>query len=78
MPGLDFHELKHRAIQWMIDPVADGGLGLDSATAAEIIGHDDGGYLISTVSDGHSLARRRLWRPISDAKARTTTPRLGT
>ncbi len=49
MPGLDFYELKHRAIQWMIDPVADGGLGLDSATAAEIIGHDDGGYLISTV-----------------------------
>jgi integrase len=49
MPGLDFYELKHRAIQWMIDPVADGGLGLDPATAAEIIGHDDGGYLISTV-----------------------------
>ncbi|HTA05875.1 MAG TPA: tyrosine-type recombinase/integrase [Solirubrobacteraceae bacterium] len=49
MPGVDFYELKHRAIQWMVDPVADGGLGLDPATAAEIIGHDDGGYLISTV-----------------------------
>jgi hypothetical protein len=33
----------------MIDPVADGGLGLDPATVAEIVGHDDGGYLISTV-----------------------------
>jgi integrase len=49
MPGQHFYELKHRAIQWMIDPVADGGLGLDPATVAEIIGHDDGGYLISTV-----------------------------
>jgi hypothetical protein len=49
MPGQDFYELKHRAIQWMVDPVADGGLGLDPATAAEIVGHDDGGYLIATV-----------------------------
>ncbi|MBA3807029.1 MAG: tyrosine-type recombinase/integrase [Solirubrobacterales bacterium] len=49
MPNQQFYELKHRAIQWMIDPVADGGLGLDPATVAEIIGHDDGGYLISTV-----------------------------
>lgn len=49
MPGLDFYELKHRAIQWMVDPVEDGGLGLDPATAAEIVGHDDGGYLIATV-----------------------------
>jgi integrase len=49
MPGQDFYELKHRAIQWMVDPVEDGGLGLDPATAAEIVGHDDGGYLIATV-----------------------------
>lgn len=49
MPDQDFYELKHRAIQWMIDPVEDGGLGLDNATAAEIIGHNDGGYLIATV-----------------------------
>jgi hypothetical protein len=49
MPGQDFYELKHRAIQWMVDPIADGGLGLDPATAAEIVGHDDGGYLIATV-----------------------------
>jgi hypothetical protein len=49
MPDQQFYELKHRAIQWMVDPVADGGLGLGPATVAEIIGHDDGGYLISTV-----------------------------
>lgn len=47
-PG-EFYELKHRAIQWMVDPVEDGGLGLDPATAAEMVGHDDGGYLIATV-----------------------------
>ena len=29
MPGQEFYELKHRAIQWMVDPVDDGGLGLD-------------------------------------------------
>jgi integrase len=49
MPGQEFYELKHRAIQWMVDPVEDGGLGLDPATAAEMVGHDDGGYLIATV-----------------------------
>ncbi|MDE3133378.1 MAG: hypothetical protein KGL15_04870 [Acidobacteriota bacterium] len=49
MPAQDFYELKHRAIQWMIDPVADGGLGLDAATVAYMVGHDDGGHLISTV-----------------------------
>jgi len=49
MPGQDFYELKHRAIQWMVDPIEDGGLGLDPATAAEMVGHDDGGYLIATV-----------------------------
>jgi integrase len=77
MPGQDFYELKHRAIQWMVDPVADGGLGLDAATAAEMVGHDDGGYLISTVytklGQRRALARTRLaieplresWRPIS-------------
>jgi hypothetical protein len=51
MPGQDFYELKHRAIQWMVDPVEDGGLGLglDPATAAAMVGHEDGGYLIATV-----------------------------
>jgi integrase len=57
MPGQEFYELKHRAIQWMVDPVEDGGLGLDSATVAEMVGHDDGGYLISTVYT--KLGRRR-------------------
>lgn len=57
MPGQDFYELKHRAIQWMVDPVEDGGLGLDPATAAEMVGHDDGGYLIATVYT--KLAQRR-------------------
>jgi hypothetical protein len=45
MPGQEFYEFKHRAIQWMVDPVEDGGLGLDPATAAEMVGHDDSGYL---------------------------------
>jgi integrase len=27
MPGQAFYELRHRAIQWMIDPTNDGGLG---------------------------------------------------
>jgi integrase len=49
MPAQEFYELKHRAIQWMVDPIEDGGLGLDPATAAEMVGHDDGGYLIATV-----------------------------
>jgi integrase len=57
MPGQDFYELKHRAIQWMVDPIEDGGLGLDPATAAAMVGHDDGGYLIATVYT--KLAERR-------------------
>ena len=57
MPTLEFYELKHRALQWMIDPVEDGGLGLDSATAALMAGHDDGGWLIANVYT--KLAERR-------------------
>jgi hypothetical protein len=49
MPEQEFYELKHRAITWFIDPVDEGGLGLDFATAAEMVGHDDGGFLIATV-----------------------------
>jgi integrase len=49
LPDQDFYELKHRAIQWMVDPVEDGGLGLDPPTVATMVGHDDGGYLIATV-----------------------------
>jgi hypothetical protein len=43
--------------QWMVDPVEDGGLDLDPATAAAMVGHDDGGYLIATVYT--QLAQRR-------------------
>jgi integrase len=57
MPRQEFYELKHRAIQWMVDPIDDGGLGLDPPTVAEMVGHDDGGYLISTVYT--KLAQRR-------------------
>jgi integrase len=46
MPGLEFYELRHRAIQWMIDPPHNDGLGLDIQTAAYIAGHQDGGYLV--------------------------------
>jgi hypothetical protein len=60
MPGQEFYELKHRAIQWMIDPVDDGGLGLDPQTVAKMVGHDDGGYLISTV-----------YTKLADQRART-------
>jgi hypothetical protein len=34
MPDQDFYELKHCAIQWMVDPVEHGGLGLDPPTVA--------------------------------------------
>jgi hypothetical protein len=57
MPGQDFYELKHREIQWMVDPVDDGGLGLDPATAAAMVGHDDGDYRIAAVYT--KLAERR-------------------
>jgi hypothetical protein len=66
MPGQEFYELKHRAIQWMIDPVDDGGLGLDPQTVATMVGHDDGGYLISTVytklseKRAHARAQRAM------------------
>jgi integrase len=59
MPGQEFYELKHRAIQWMVDPVEDGGLGLDAATVALIVGHDDGGFLISTTYTKLSKKRAR-------------------
>jgi len=57
MPRQDFYELKDRAIQWMIDPVEDGGLGVDHATAAAMVGREDGGFLIATVYS--KLAQRR-------------------
>lgn len=63
MPGLEFYELRHRAIQWMIDPPNDGGLGLDIQTTAHIAGHRDGGYLVcstySKLAEHRALARTR-------------------
>jgi integrase len=63
MPGLEFYELRHRAIQWMIDPPDDGGLGLDIQSTARIAGHHDGGYLIcstySKLAEHRALARTR-------------------
>lgn len=67
MPDQDFYELKHRAIQWMVDPVSDGGLGLDPATVAEMVGHDDGGYLIATVYT--KLGQRRALARVQQAMA---------
>ncbi len=80
MPGQEFYELKHRAIQWMVDPIEDGGLGLDAATAALIVGHDDGGYLISTVYTklSQKRARERTKRALAEYEARKAAeqPRL--
>jgi integrase len=83
MPGQQFYELKHRAIQWMVDPVSDGGLGLDPATAAEMVGHDDGGYLIATVYTklGQRRAIARAQRAMDEYRQRrdsadTEPPRL--
>jgi integrase len=72
MPGLEFYSLKHRAIQWMVDPVEDGGLGLDPKTAAVIVGHEDGGYLISTVYTklSEKRARERARRAMAEHEKR--------
>jgi integrase len=63
MPGLEFYEHRHRAIQWMIDPPHDGGLGLDIQSTAHIAGHHDGGYLVcntySKLAEHRALARAR-------------------
>jgi hypothetical protein len=63
MPGLEFYELRHRAIQWMIDPPHDGGLGLDIQSTAHIAGHHAGGYLVcstySKLAQHRAIARAR-------------------
>lgn len=54
-PGVQFGvqcERNSRALRRI-----HGGLGLDPATAAAMVGHDDGGYLIATVYT--KLAQRR-------------------
>jgi hypothetical protein len=61
MSGLEFYEMRHRAIQWMIDPPHDGGLGLDIQSTAHIAGHRDGGYLVcstySKLAEHRAIAR---------------------
>jgi integrase len=76
LPGQEFYELKHRAIQWMVDPIEDRGLGLDPATVAEIVGHDDGGYLIATVYTklGRRRALERAQRAMKEYERRHTPP----
>jgi integrase len=76
LPSQEFYELKHRAIQWMVDPVEDGGLGLDPATVAEIVGHDDGGYLIATVYTklGRRRALERAQRAMKEYERRQAPP----
>jgi integrase len=80
MPALEFYELKHRAIQWMVDPVEDGGLGLDPQTVAEMVGHEDGGYLIATVytklSQRRALARARRAMDAYQQLLAANAPRL--
>ncbi len=79
MPSFEFYELKHRAIQWMVDPVEDGGLGLDPATVALMVGHDDddGGWLISTVYTklAKKHAHERAKRAMDSYRSRQTTGR---
>ena len=72
MPSQVFYELKHRAIQWMVDPTQDGGLGLDPQTVATMVGHDDGGYLIATVYTklAERRARNRAQRAMNDYQQR--------
>ena len=57
----------------MVDPVEHGGLGLDPGTAAEMVGHDDGGYLIATVYTklGRRRALARAQRAMNDYHQRT-------
>lgn len=76
MPSQEFYELKHRAIQWMIDPVDDGGVGLDFQTVATMVGHDDGGYLIATVYTKltQQRAQTRALRAIDAYQRRLPTP----
>jgi len=76
MPGQEFYELKHRAIQWMVDPIDDGGVGLDFQTVATMVGHEDGGYLIATVYTklAQRRARARAQRAIDAYNHRTPSP----
>jgi hypothetical protein len=74
---------RHRAIQWMIDPPHDGGLGLDIHSTAHIAGHRDGGYLVcstySKLAERRALAARGApWTPTNNAHktAKTSSQNL--
>lgn len=60
---LDFYELRHRAITYMVTPKPDG-LGMDSSDVAYQVGHSDGGRLIEEVyvHRNPELARARMRR----------------
>jgi integrase len=74
MPGQAFYELRHRAIQWMIDPTHDGGLGLDIQTVAHLTGHNDGGYLIASTYTklNQQRARARTQRALNTYRQQTS------
>jgi integrase len=78
MPGLEFYELRHRAIQWMIDPPHDGGLGLDIQSTAHIAGHRDGGYLVcstySKLAQHRAIARARRAMDAYQQRAQDLSP----
>jgi integrase len=76
MPGQDFYDLRHRAIQWMIDPTHDGGLGLDIQTVAHMTGHSDGGYLICNTYTklAEQRAQARTRRAMDAHQQRTPSP----
>jgi integrase len=79
MLDLEFYALKHRALQWFIDPIEEGGLGLDHQTAALMAGHDDGGWLLATVYTklAEHKARERALRAMREyGERKSTVPRL--
>jgi integrase len=72
MPGLEFYELRHRAIQWMIDPPHDGGLGLDIQSTAHIAATttaatSSAAPTQSSPSTAPSPAHDAQWTPTSNA-----------
>ena len=78
IPGLKFYELRHHAIQWMIDPPHDGGLGPDIQSTAHIASHHDSGYLISStyskLAKHRALARARRAMDAYQQRAQDHSP----
>jgi hypothetical protein len=75
---LTYSDFRHRAIQWMIDPPHDGGLGLDIQSTAHIAGHHDGGYLVcstySKLAEHRALARARRAMDAYQQRAQDPSP----